>query len=184
MNYTHRCPALQSEYCLYLFIFFYNLNSFISVISINKILSYYSCNVNVGSFPDLVRINFSRNSLILYSLIMLSSPHVQISLSLRQDAQLKKMESQYSVFIYVVIHGTQISGLSDVKLSAFAEFVLQPSLEDRVYSSVQVFFMFVNSCFQFLRVFMQNTIILVYMNFSSSSKSFCKTFPLFFIPVK
>lgn len=107
-----------------LYFFFYNLNSFISVISINKILSYYSCNVNVGSFPDLVRINFSRNSLILYSLIMLSSPHVQISLSLRQDTQLKKMESQYSVFIYVVIHGTQISGLSDVKLSAFAEFVL------------------------------------------------------------
>lgn len=107
-----------------LYFFFYNLNSFISVISINKILSYYSCNVNVGSFPDLVRINFSRNSLILYSLIMLSSPHVQISLSLRQDTQLKKMESQYSVFISVVIHGTQISGLSDVKLSAFAEFVL------------------------------------------------------------
>lgn len=116
-------PYSLNTVCISLF-FFYNLNSFISVISINKILSYYSCNVNVGSFPDLVRINFSRNSLILYSLIMLSSPHVQISLSLRQDAQLKKMESQYSVFIYVVIHGTQISGLSDVKLSAFAEFVL------------------------------------------------------------
>lgn len=123
MNYTHTGvqPYSLNTVCISLF-FFYNLNSFISVISINKILSYYSC--NVGSFPDLVRINFSRNSLILYSLIMLSSPHVQISLSLRQDTQLKKMESQYSVFISVVIHGTQISGLSDVKLSAFAEFVL------------------------------------------------------------
>lgn len=61
MNYTHTGvqPYSLNTVCISLF-FFYNLNSFISVISINKILSYYSC--NVGSFPDLVRINFSRNS--------------------------------------------------------------------------------------------------------------------------